>query len=209
MAQLKIVYNKAECIGAGACVGVHPDLWSLDEEAKAILRGATSNPATDRYELVVDGDDLRQVKDSALVCPVYAIDIIDLATDKSILEITPTAEREKETARVIEATYNSEKEWVMDPKGFVTIKPFQELGMIKVRCYTGKHELLYVVQGRKAEDIFNTLIRLKTVSTLQHAAYVGSELQKAEIAIRFNLEYVQDDPLQWPQNAQPLLHSAS
>lgn len=209
MSQFKIVYNKTECIGAGACVGVHPDLWSLDEEAKAILNGGKFNSATERYELVVDAGDIRKIKDSALVCPVYAIDIIDLATDKSILEITPTAEREKETARVIEATYDSEKEWEMDPKGFVTIKTFPEQGLIKVRCYTAKHELLYVVQGRKAEDIFNTLVRLKAVSTLPHAAYLGSELQKAEVALRFGLDYVQDDPLQSPQSARSSVSPAS
>jgi ferredoxin len=196
MPPYKIVYNKAECIGAGACVGVHPDLWSLDDEAKAILRDATLNQATDRYELIVDESDFRRVKDSAIVCPVYAIDIIDLATQTSILDIAPTAEREKETARVIESSYDSEKEWVMDSTGFVTIKPFPEQGLIKVRCYTPKHELLYVVQGRHAEEIYNTMVRLKVVTSLTHAAYLGSELQKAEIAMRFRLEYVQDDPLQ-------------
>lgn len=207
MPPYKIVYNKTECIGAGACVGVYPDLWSLDDEAKAILRDAEWNEATGRYELVVDNEDFRKVKDSALVCPVYAIDIIDLETQASILDITPTAEREKETAKVIEASYDSEQEWVMDPKGFVTIKPFPEQGLIKVRCYTPKHELLYVVQGRNAEAIYNTLVRLKMVTSLTHAAYLGSELQKAEVAMRFQLEYVQDDPLQPTKTIQPPLQT--
>jgi len=171
-------------------------MWSLDDEAKAILRDAMLNQATGRYELVVDGGDFRKVKDSAIVCPVYAIDIIDVETQASILDIAPTAEREKETARVIQSSYDSEKEWVMDPTGFVTIKPFPDQDLIKVRCYTPKHELLYVVQGHHAEEIYNTMVRLKVVTSLTHAAYLGSELQKAEIAIRFRLEYVQDDPLQ-------------
>lgn len=202
MPPYKIVYSKTECIGAGACVGVHPDLWSLDDEAKAILRDATLNQATGRYELIVDGGDFRKVKDSAIVCPVYAIDIIDLETQASILDIAPTTEREKETARVIESSYDSEKEWVMDPTGFVTIKPFPEQGLIKVRCYTSKHELLYVVQGQHAEEIYNTMVRLKVVTSLTHAAYLGSELQKAEIAMRFRLEYMQDDPLQPAKSPQ-------
>lgn len=209
MPPYKIVYNKTECIGAGACVGVFPDLWSLDDEAKAILRDAALNEATGRYELIVDAGDLRKVKDSALVCPVYAIDIIDLETQTSILEIAPTAEREKETARVIHSSYDSEKEWVMDPTGFVTIKPFPELGLIKVRCYTPKHELLYVVQGRNAEEIYNTMVRLKVVTTLPHAAYLGAELQKAEIAMRFNLDYVQDDLLQPAKDRQLSPQSSS
>ncbi len=207
MPSQKIVFNKKECIGAGACVGVLPDLWSLDEEAKAILDGATFNGTTGRYELIVEEGDFRKIKDSALVCPVYAIDIIDLSTGKSILEITPMTEREKETARVVSASYDSEKEWVMDPNGFVTIKPFPELNLMKVRCYTSKHELLYVVQGRTAEEIYNTMVREKIISSLQHAAYVGSELQKAEIAMRFQMEYVQDDPLQSPKTSQPTLQT--
>jgi hypothetical protein len=96
---------------------------------------------------------------------------------------------------VIKANYDGRKEWRMDPKGFFTIKPFPEDGLIRVRHYNARHELVCTLEGRTAEEIYNTIIKQEMVSLLSHAAYLGSELQKAEIALRKKIEYVQDEPL--------------
>ena len=97
-------------------------------------------------------------------------------------------------AKVIAAHYDSLKEWKMDPKGFFTIKPFPEEGLIKVRYYKkmGKAEALII--GRNAEEIYNTIVREGFISSLSHSANIGMELMKAEIALKLNLKYVQDDP---------------
>ena len=83
----------------------------------------------------------------------------------------------------------------MDPKGFFTIKPYPDEKMLRVRYYGEDHALKYSVEGTNAEEIYVTIVREGMVSTLEHAAYVGSELMKAEIAMKKNLAYVQDDPL--------------
>ena len=49
------------------------------------------------------------------------------------------------------------------------------------------------VTGKTAIEIVNTLINKEYVSTLQHAADMGIELCKAEIALEYNLEYIQDN----------------
>ena len=51
------------------------------------------------------------------------------------------------------------------------------------------------ITGTNALDIVNTLIREDMVSTLQHAADMGVELHKAELALQHGLEYVQDQAL--------------
>jgi len=51
------------------------------------------------------------------------------------------------------------------------------------------------VAGRNARDILNTLIEMGLVSRLDHAGYLGRELEKAEIALRLKRSYVQDEPL--------------
>ncbi|MFH1181598.1 MAG: DUF4346 domain-containing protein [Candidatus Woesearchaeota archaeon] len=96
---------------------------------------------------------------------------------------------------VIKANYDGRKEWRMDPKGFFTIKPFPEDGLIRVRYYNARHELVCTLEGKTAEEIYNTIMKQEMVSLLSHAAYLGSELQKAEIALRKKIEYVQDEPL--------------
>lgn len=93
---------------------------------------------------------------------------------------------------IIKANYDGRKEWRMDPKGFFTIKPFPEDGLIRARYYNAKHELVCTLEGRTAEEIYNTIIKQEMVSLLSHAAYLGSELQKAEIALKNKIQYVQD-----------------
>ena len=51
------------------------------------------------------------------------------------------------------------------------------------------------ITGNTALEILNTLIREKFISTLQHAGDMGIELHKAELALKYNLEYIQDKNL--------------
>jgi dihydropteroate synthase-like protein len=51
--------------------------------------------------------------------------------------------------------------------------------------------------GRNARDLVNSLVDLGLVGRLDHAAYLGRELQKAETALHLGRDYVQDEPL-WP-----------
>ncbi len=190
-----VVYNKDKCTSAAKCMGIHPELWSEDADGKAILIDGKLNAASRRYERVIEDSELEAYKQSALICPSYVIDIVEPASKKSILNINPTKEDEKDKVPVIQASYDSNAEWRMDPKGFFTMKPFPEEGVIRVRYYGEDHALKVVVEGKNAEDIYNTIVREGFVSSLAHAAYVGSELMKVEIALKKRLAYVQDDPL--------------
>jgi dihydropteroate synthase len=50
------------------------------------------------------------------------------------------------------------------------------------------------VRGRCWTDVFATLLNNGDVSLLDHAAYLGAELCKAELAIRFGRSFEQDGP---------------
>ena len=56
--------------------------------------------------------------------------------------------------------------------------------------------MVSIVSGKTAIEIVNTLIKNKYISSLQHAADMGIELNKAEIALQYNLVYVQDKDLE-------------
>jgi len=49
-----------------------------------------------------------------------------------------------------------------------------------------------VIVGKSAKEIYEEIITKKLVSRMEHAAYLGSELQKAEIAMITGKDYVQD-----------------
>ena len=105
----------------------------------------------------------------------------------------------KKIKKKIKAKYHKIKDWVMDPKGYFLIEIDRKKNEIRVGyCIFKKlgnkpvNDMIAVVSGTTAIEIVNTLIRLKYISSLQHSADMGIELCKAELALRFNLKYVQD-----------------
>ncbi len=76
-------------------------------------------------------------------------------------------------------------EWKLDPAGSFNI--FIEDGKIYAR--NGD----VTVMGEDAQSIVDTLADMGLVSMLDHAGYLGKELEKAELALRFRRSYLQDD----------------
>ena len=109
----------------------------------------------------------------------------------------------KKSKKIISAKYNKIADWVMDPKGYFLIKIDKNSKLIRVGyCIFSKlgndpiHDMIIEVTGRNAIEIVNTLIKKEFISSLQHAADMGIELHKAELALKYNLEYVQDKDLE-------------
>jgi dihydropteroate synthase-like protein len=59
----------------------------------------------------------------------------------------------------------------------------------------GKTSPENIIKGKNAVDVYQTIIRNKFISELNHAAYLGSELEKAAIALELDRSYVQDEPV--------------
>lgn len=68
-------------------------------------------------------------------------------------------------------------------------------GEIIVEHYSSEDNLLRIYKGEKAITIYLQISRDNAVSIVSHALYLGTELQKAEIALANNLYYIQDEPL--------------
>ena len=103
---------------------------------------------------------------------------------------------DKNVKKKITARYHRIKDWVMDPKGYFLIHIDKKKKLIKVGyCVFNRkknHELIAEICGKNALEIINTLIREKFISSLQHAGDMGIELCKAEIAMKYQLNYIQD-----------------
>ena len=103
---------------------------------------------------------------------------------------------------IIPAKYDKIKDWVIDPKGYFLIKIDKENNLIRVGyCLFKKlgnnsiHDMIAEINGITALEIVNTLIVKNYISSLQHAADMGIELNKAELALKYNLNYIQDKDL--------------
>ena len=108
----------------------------------------------------------------------------------------------KKIKKRLVAKYHKIKDWKMDPKGYFLIGVDKKKRVIQVGyCKFTRlgnapiNDMVAVVKGKTAIEIVNTLIREKFISTLQHAADMGIELHKAELALKFDLDYIQDKEL--------------
>ena len=93
--------------------------------------------------------------------------------------------------------------FVHDPNGFFVIFLAREDKCIVVEHYSNVRKddskleavsgkLENVITGTEAEAICDTIIARGLVSRLDHAAYLGRELQKAEAALSKGMGYEQD-----------------
>tara|TARA_Y100001960_G_C14665673_1_gene823175 strand:+ start:793 stop:1185 length:393 start_codon:yes stop_codon:yes gene_type:complete len=100
------------------------------------------------------------------------------------------------------AKYHKIKDFVIDPKGYFLIEVDKKEKLLRVGYCTfdkleknSEHNLQVEIIGKTALEIVNTLIKEKYISSLQHAGDMGIELHKAELALKNNLNYIQDKDL--------------
>ena len=108
----------------------------------------------------------------------------------------------KKIKKKIIAKYDRIKDWVIDPKGYFLIDIDKKKKILKVGyCTINKKkkiinsDMIAEVNGKTAIEVLNTLIKYNYISSLQHAGDMGIELCKAELAIKYNLNYIQDKEL--------------
>ena len=91
----------------------------------------------------------------------------------------------------------------LDEKGFFVILIDHVKKKIVVEHYnyvkdknlikTGK--INQVIEGINAQEMCKKIISKGLISKLDHASYLGRELQKAEQALKFGIEYTQDEEI--------------
>lgn len=104
----------------------------------------------------------------------------------------------KDIDEEIVASHDPINEWFPDPKGYFLIRINKNKMFIEVGFVTNDHVIRKIITGTYAIEIYNTIIRHKLISRLEHAAYLGKELYKAELALKYDLEYKQEFPLKLP-----------
>ena len=80
----KIVYDRDNCIGAGACVIAYEERWVMDAaDDKANLIGGKQEDGS--WILEFTEEELAKFMDSAQVCPVNVIHIFEVETGKKLI----------------------------------------------------------------------------------------------------------------------------
>jgi len=190
MRKLKITFDKKTCIGNKACMAVDPERWENDEDKVSLINGEKGSGDTFVLEKEFDDENAKLVIEGAEVCPVNAIGVKDVETGEDVVSI----EVSEESSKVIEASYDDSKEFVMDPKGYFLIRI--ENNKIEVAFLEKPNEVSLTVRGDNPLEIYQTIINKEGLEIRKdHYAYLGRELQKAYTALKEGIEYVQDDEL--------------
>jgi tetrahydromethanopterin S-methyltransferase subunit A len=79
-----------------------------------------------------------------------------------------------------------------DPAGFFVVYPEAPRRRLTVEHYTKDGVLDSVIEGRTPSAVYGEIIQRKLVSRLDHAAYLGRELARAERSMGTGETYVQD-----------------
>jgi len=81
---------------------------------------------------------------------------------------------------------------VPDPAGFLVVYPEPRTMALVVEHYASSGELTCVVEGATAAAVYAEIIARGLVTRLDHAAYLGRELARAERSLQTGEPYVQD-----------------
>lgn len=84
---------------------------------------------------------------------------------------------------------------ILDPSGFFIIYPKKEEGRIYLEHYKADGTLNVIIYGEDPVLIASTAIERGLVSRLDHAAYLGMELEKAYLSMIYGFQYIQDRAL--------------
>src|SRR5580692_8280901 len=87
------------------------------------------------------------------------------------------------------------KQLRLDRAGFFIVLPQPQKRLIVCEHYENNGRLAHVIEGRQAALIAATVVERGFVTQLDHAAYLGRELAKAEAALSDGVTYEQDAAL--------------
>ena len=191
MESIRVEYEKEKCVGVKKCVEITPKYFSFNYQKADLINSEMRNG---KYCLVLSPsqEELDKLILVAKSCPVNAIKIIDEKVNEDIV----STEVQQDEAKIIEAKYDDDKEFVLDPEGYFLIRIDQEKSLIEVGFCDSKNNVTTKIIGSKPIDIYSTIInKIKLPIRKDHCAYLGRELQKAYISLQKNMIYVQDDEL--------------
>lgn len=90
---------------------------------------------------------------------------------------------------------HAQKRLELDPAGFFIVLPNKASSIIVCEHYENSGRLAHVIEGKEAALIAATVVESGLITRLDHAAYLGRELAKAEFALKTGTTYIQDAAL--------------
>jgi dihydropteroate synthase-like protein len=187
------VSNVTELIDADS-VGVNALLARLSSEVNASMLLATEKSSKAQgtvREEVVASKMMFLSKKRGSVPKDLGIDLLVLKDKRKHEEVYNKA---VEVDAQVTMADEEAAQATVDPRGVFRIMVDRDAEIIAALHFaTGEEETpSSIVKGKTAEAVYAKIVDMGLMTRLDHAAYLGSELAKAEIALRTGKEYIQD-----------------
>jgi dihydropteroate synthase-like protein len=190
------VSNVTELFDADS-IGVNALLTRLSAEVNASILLATEKSSKAKgtvREEVIASKMMFLAKRRGSVPKDLGIDLLVLKDKRKHEEAYD--EKMEADAQVTIANEDS-KPAVLDPQGVFRIMVDRDAETIVALHFATPEadKPSNIIKGETAEAVYAKIVETGLVTRLDHAAYLGSELAKAEVALKTGKEYIQDSPL--------------
>lgn len=163
-----------------------------------VLESASWRPVLKNLTLVDVARFREQVEVINLIGTTDIDTIVQAVKDCATRPLALLAESTKtsESLTVERITARTPKQLKLDRAGFFIVLPQPETGLIVCEHYENNGRLAHVIEGRIAAAIAATVVERGLITLLDHAAYLGRELAKAELSLKTGVVYEQDAALE-------------
>lgn len=81
---------------------------------------------------------------------------------------------------------------VTDPAGYFVVYPDRMRRILSLEHYGNDGVLRHIIEGKAAAELYTPAVQMNFISRLDHAAYLGRELARAEQSLRDGKPFMQD-----------------
>lgn len=172
--------------------GVDAEGRIIESQGKVPVLKNVAREEIDRFRQQIEIIDLIGERE---VEPVMARVRQAAGEQRGMFEGAPVAVASSSAVEQVSCWHRESLDYEADPAGFFVIQVDRISSEILVEHYSTAHELIRVLHGKTALVIYCTMIRDDWVTNRGHAAYLGRELCKAELALQRGWLYEQNKEL--------------
>jgi tetrahydromethanopterin S-methyltransferase subunit A len=118
--------------------------------------------------------------------------LIDLIIATALDDPGPFADAPSDVSPVVIEAAKEPGKLVLDPAGYFVVYPDRTHQRLVLEHYSNKGVLDRIFSANSAAALYTSVVDAELISRLDHAAYLGRELARAEHALQSGDDYVQD-----------------
>jgi ferredoxin len=192
MSLIRIEYDKKKCVGAKKCVEHCNTHFRMVGDTAHLIDSSEEGSLLCK-EVECNIPQIQKITSAARTCPTNAIRVADMDSNLELVGVHIHADEAQEHI----ADYDDIRDFVLDTAGYLLIRINETTKELEVGFCGKRNTVEVIVRGSKPVDVYHTMAKLHLITRMEHASYLGRELQKAYLCLKAGKKYIQDDELEF------------